>query len=281
MKYRTEIDGLRAVAVLLVVLFHADSRICSGGYVGVDVFFVISGYLITSIISREVEQGKFSLIRFYERRARRILPAYFVTVLFVLSASWCLVLPSAFKAVGRAVAASTLSLSNVLFWAEDGYFAAASEEKPLLHTWSLGVEEQFYLILPVLFLLARLRRRSTLIMSMCLSASFFTSLVFLRTSPSSSFFLLPARAWELLIGSLLSTISAKDSISTRFGTWISTAGIVTILSTAWGYTVGTAFPGENALLPCIGAAAVIYGGREGFVRRVLSTGPLVFLGKIS
>jgi peptidoglycan/LPS O-acetylase OafA/YrhL len=281
MRYRPEIDGLRAVAVLLVVLFHADGRICSGGYIGVDVFFVISGYLITSIISREIEQGKFSLLRFYERRARRILPAFLVVMVFILSASWYLVLPSAFKAVGRAAASSALSLSNVLFWAEDGYFAAASEEKPLLHTWSLGVEEQFYLLLPCLFLFPALRRKSNWIISSCFAVSLIASVLLVRTHPSAAFFLLPARAWELLLGSLVSVVAADRSVSNRVGQVVSISGLVAILWSAWGYTVGTAFPGENALLPCVGAAAVIYGSSGVIVGRFLSAVPFVFVGRIS
>ena len=150
MKYRPEVDGMRAVAVLLVLLFHAESSWCPGGFIGVDVFFVISGYLITSIIRKEVAAEEFSLLNFYERRARRILPAFVVMLTIVLSVSFFVVLPSAFKGVGRSVTSSALSVSNVLFWAEDDYFAAASEEKPLLHTWSLGVDEQFYILLPLL-----------------------------------------------------------------------------------------------------------------------------------
>jgi peptidoglycan/LPS O-acetylase OafA/YrhL len=281
MKYRAEIDGLRAVAVLLVVLFHADGNLCSGGYIGVDVFFVISGYLITSIIRKQIGDETFSLLGFYERRARRILPAFVVVVACVLVASWCFVLPSAFKAVGRAAAASSVSLSNVLFWAEDGYFAAASEEKPLLHTWSLGVEEQFYFLLPYLFLAFGVGRKSTWGMSLTFAISLAVSVVLVRSEPSAAFFLIPARAWELLLGSLLSVQMASDRSIPQGGHTVGLLGLLVILACGWSYTIGTAFPGENALLPCLGAAAVIYGGRGGIVCRLLSVNPLVFVGKIS
>jgi len=281
MKYRPEIDGLRAVAVLLVVLFHVDGHICSGGYIGVDIFFVISGFLITSIIRQQIADGTFTLLGFYERRARRILPAFVVVVTFALAVSWYLVLPSAFKAVGRAAAASSVSLSNVLFWAEDGYFAAASEDKPLLHTWSLGVEEQFYFLLPCLFLILGVKRRSTTAMCSLVAISFVTSIWLVRTDSSAAFFLLPTRAWELLIGSLLSVIMAECSVLRRPGRIVAMMGLAAILCGAWGYDVGTAFPGENALLPCLGAAAVIYGSADGAVGKFLSVRPLVFVGRIS
>lgn len=281
MKYRPEIDGLRAVAVLLVVLFHADGRICSGGYIGVDIFFVISGFLITSIIRKQIAAGTFTLVGFYERRARRILPAFFVVVACVMCVSWCIVLPSAFKAVGRAAAASSVSLANVLFWAEDGYFAAASEDKPLLHMWSLGVEEQFYFLLPCLFLLAGLGRKSTKVMCSLFAMSFAVSVWLVRVDSSAAFFLLPARAWELILGSLLSVLMADRVVPSRSGQMISFAGLAVILWSAWGFTVGTVFPGENALLPCLGAAAVIYGSGQGIVGKWLSLTPFVFIGRIS
>ena len=281
MKYRPEIDGLRAVAVLLVLLFHADGRICCGGYIGVDIFFVISGFLITSIIRRQIADGTFTLLGFYERRARRILPAFVVVAAFVMFVSWCLILPSAFKAVGRAAAASSVSLSNVLFWAEDGYFAAASEDKPLLHTWSLGVEEQFYFLLPCLFLLFGVKRRSTTAMCALAAISLVTSIWLVRTDSSAAFFLLPTRAWELLIGSLLSVLMAERTVPHRSGQMFAVIGFVAILCSAWGYSVGTVFPGESALLPCLGAAAVIYGSADGVVGKCLSVRPLVFVGRIS
>src|SRR5919106_1107625 len=153
MQYRREIDGLRAVAVIPVVLFHAGFEIFSGGYVGVDVFFVISGYLITSIIISELEQGEFSIVRFYERRARRILPALFFVILCCIPLAWIWMVPSQLNDFGRSVVAVSLFASNILFWSETDYFETAAEENPLLHTWSLAVEEQYYMLFPLFLLL--------------------------------------------------------------------------------------------------------------------------------
>ena len=152
MKYRPEIDGLRAVAVLPVILFHAGFSGFSGGYVGVDVFFVLSGYLITTILIADLAEGRFSLLRFYERRARRILPALFVVMAACLPFAWFWMLPEEFKEFSHSIVAVVFFVSNVFFWQQTGYFAGAAEEKPLLHTWSLAVEEQFYIVFPLLLL---------------------------------------------------------------------------------------------------------------------------------
>jgi peptidoglycan/LPS O-acetylase OafA/YrhL len=280
MKYRPEIDGLRAIAVVLVILYHADSRWCPGGYMGVDVFFVISGYLITFIIRKEVAEGKFSLLSFYERRARRILPAFLVMLTIVLSASLFIVLPSAFKGIGRSAASSALSASNVMFWLEDSYFATASEEKPLLHTWSLGVEEQFYILLPLLILCVGAGRRCILAIAIGAAASFSLSVWQVRLYPSAAFFLLPARAWELLLGSLLTALPPLTG-SVRSRNLIALWGFVGISCGSWAYGVDTIFPGENAIIPCAGAAAIILGSPQGLVSKLLSFQPIVFLGRIS
>ena len=154
-EYRPEIDGLRAVAVLPVILFHAGFERFSGGFVGVDVFFVISGYLITSIIYGEVRSGTFSIVRFYERRARRILPALFFVCVSCIPFAWIWMLPSEFRDFSQSLVAVSIFASNILFWQETGYFGAAAELKPLLHTWSLAVEEQFYILFPLLLMLFR------------------------------------------------------------------------------------------------------------------------------
>ena len=151
--YRPEIDGLRALAVLPVILFHAGFELFSGGYVGVDVFFVISGYLITSILLREMEQAKFSIIRFYERRARRILPALFFVVACCLPFAWFWLLPEDLARFGQSLIAVATFSSNIYFWQTANYFAPAAEEQPLLHTWSLAVEEQYYVLFPVFLML--------------------------------------------------------------------------------------------------------------------------------
>ena len=154
MKYRPEIDGLRALAVVPVILFHAGFELFSGGFVGVDVFFVISGYLITSLLIEDIENKRFSILHFYERRARRILPALFFVMLVCIPFAWMWMLPSQMKDFSQSLVAVSLFASNILFWRESGYFAATSEEKPLLHTWSLAVEEQYYVLFPIFLILA-------------------------------------------------------------------------------------------------------------------------------
>ena len=208
MHYRQEIDGLRAVAVIPVVLFHAGFEIFSGGYVGVDVFFVISGYLITSILIRELEQGEFSLVRFYERRARRILPALFFMMLVCIPFAWAWMTPSQIEDFGRSLVAVSLFASNILFWRKIDYFAPAAEENPLLHTWSLAVEEQYYMFFPLFLLLAwRFGRTRVFYMIAAIAAA---SLLFANgagaTMPVANFYLAPTRAWELLAGSLCAFI---------------------------------------------------------------------------
>ena len=153
MDYRREIDGLRAIAVLPVILFHAGFDAFSGGFIGVDVFFVISGYLITTMIIADLEQGKFSIINFYERRARRILPALFLVMLSCIPLAWMWLLTSDMKDFSKSLVAVTVFASNILFWRENGYFETAAELKPLLHTWSLAVEEQFYVLFPLFLVL--------------------------------------------------------------------------------------------------------------------------------
>ena len=207
MKYRAEIDGLRALAVLPVILFHAGFEWFSGGFVGVDVFFVISGYLITTIIISEMAEGKFSIINFYERRARRILPALFFVMLACLPFAWLWLAPSDLRDFGQSLVAVSTFSSNILFWWESGYFDTAAELKPLLHTWSLAVEEQFYILFPLFLMLTwRLGIKTILIL---LSIVFLISLgvavwgTQYATHPkiiSGAFFLLPTRGWELLIG---------------------------------------------------------------------------------
>lgn len=205
MNYRREIDGLRALAVLPVILFHAGFQTFSGGFVGVDVFFVISGYLITSIILKEKQAGTFTLIGFYERRARRILPSLFV-VMFVCSIfSWLWLLPSDMKMFSQSLVAVPAFASNILFYLTSSYFEPAAELKPLLHTWSLSVEEQYYVLYPIFLLIAwRVDKRWAvailiLLTGMSLAAAQYAS----ATNPAFAFFLLPTRGWEILIGALV------------------------------------------------------------------------------
>ncbi|MEZ5385703.1 MAG: acyltransferase [Prosthecobacter sp.] len=202
--YRPDIDGLRAVAVLPVLFYHAGVSF-TGGYVGVDVFFVISGFLITRLLVRDLERGRFSLLEFWHRRVRRIFPALFVMVLFTVVAGGFLMIPADYKELGQSVVAQSLLVANIFFWDDTGYFARAAESKPLLHTWSLAVEEQFYVLFPVV--LAWLSRsgkaHARRLLGIALLLSFAASLPGPSCFPTTAFYLLPTRAWELLLGGIL------------------------------------------------------------------------------
>ncbi|MEJ0086740.1 MAG: acyltransferase family protein [Pseudomonadota bacterium] len=285
MRYRTDIDGLRAVAVLPVVAFHAQIPQVPGGFIGVDVFFVISGYLISSIILSEVESGRFSLASFYERRIRRIFPAL-IAMLLVSSALACIyLLPTELEAFAKSLAAAMFSASNFYFWSGSGYFDVAAEQQPLLHTWSLAVEEQFYLLFPLLLMSIRRvfpgRLRSTIIAIAV--ASFVLSEIDVRTAPARAFYFPHARAWELLLG----TVLAMNVIPTINARWannlISAGGLGLIAFAVLTFEPGTPFPGAYALIPCLGAAMIIHAGRdtETVTSRLLSWKPLVFIGLIS
>lgn len=262
MNHRREIDGLRALAVLPVILFHAGFAAFSGGFVGVDVFFVISGYLITGIILAEREAGRFSLLRFYERRARRILPALFVVVAATLMVAWCWLMPGHMKALSTSVLAVCGYASNVLFASESGYFDTAAELKPLLHTWSLGVEEQFYLLCPPLILLAwRLGRGGlVVVLGLVALASLAWAQWAVQHQPAGAFFLLPARAWELLVGSLLACHAARAQPAT-WPHWVqqggSLLGLGLLLGAMAAFDAHTPFPGLYALVPTLGTALLI------------------------
>ena len=219
MQYRSEIDGLRAFAVISVILFHAGFTTFNGGFIGVDVFFVISGYLISTIIIEEIEAGSFDFWSFYERRARRILPALFLVILCIFPIAYVWMLPEELKAFSLSAVSATLFFSNIFFWSQSGYFDTASELKPLLHTWSLGVEEQFYIIFPIFMISIWKKNRSQLIwriaiiLIISLTLSEFSSYKF----PSANFYLLPMRAWELLSGTLCSFVEWRSQESNATG----------------------------------------------------------------
>ena len=284
MPYRADIDGLRAVSVIAVVFYHAGAPLFGGGFVGVDVFFVISGYLITSLILREQAAGTFSLTDFYHRRIRRILPALFAMMTACAAAGWFLLAPSDYMRLGRSIVGAAVSISNVQFWAESGYFDTAAAEKPLLHTWSLGVEEQFYLLFPLYLILmarGRARWRLPVTIAICL-VSFAIGAVGAFRDPVAAFYLPQSRLWELLLGGLLA-MGALPAL--RSGAMASAAGFVglaLIAAATLFYSSDTVFPGLGALPPAVGAALVIWAGSgASIVGRVLSTRPLVFLGKVS
>ena len=206
MKYRREIDGLRALAVLPVILFHAGFSTFSGGFVGVDIFFVISGYLITTIIVAEIKKGNFSLFKFYERRARRILPALFFVMLFMIPFALIWMIPEELKSFSQGLVAVPLFASNILFWLTSGYFDNATELNPLIHTWTLAVEEQFYIIFPLFLLLTYHLGRKWIISFLCLVAliSVLGANWGSAAHPNFTFYALPTRAFEILIGALIS-----------------------------------------------------------------------------
>src|SRR5262245_6181519 len=262
-KYRADIDGLRAVAVLPVVLFHAGITLFSGGFVGVDVFFVISGFLITGIIIADMEQGRYSIAGFYERRIRRIVPAYLVTVVVTLAVALFLLLPDDLAELGDSALWSALMSSNLFFWVESkDYFNGAAELKPLLHTWSLSVEEQFYLFFPIVLLAIKplgLWRYAAAICLLAAVISFGLSIYGVAYAPMASFYLLPTRAWELLVGSLLA-FGLFPALNRKLAGWEALAGLALILVPVFLYTAATPFPGLAALPPVMGAALIIHSG---------------------
>lgn len=283
--YRPDIDGLRALAILPVLFFHAGLGLFEGGYVGVDVFFVISGFLITKIIYGEISEGNFSILRFYERRARRILPALFAVCAFSFVAAWWLFVPLDFQDFSRSLAAAMLFASNILFMDETGYFAQPSEVKPLLHTWSLAVEEQYYIVFPLLLALAAkfFRQHIGLFVVLLLLASFAACVWATGYRPVYAFFLSPTRAWELMIGSVLALgliPAIKDRMALNV---LSILGLSLVLASIFLFTADTSFPGWQAAIPCLGAALLIYanGQEETWGGKLLSLKPFVWIGLIS
>lgn len=289
--YRPDIDGLRAIAVVLVILFHFGIDGFSGGYIGVDVFFVISGFLITRLIGPDIARGRFSFVRFYERRIRRIIPALFVVIGASFLAGWFVLLPSDFRSLSQSALATVGFVSNIWFWQEtENYFARAAEYSPLLHTWSLAVEEQFYIVFPPLLLVVFrfLRLHATVAMLIVICAVSFAYSVFLVAhQPQAAFFLSPGRVWELGTGALLA-LGAVPPIRAR---WLrealALAGLAVIVVAAIVFRHATPFPGYAALAPCLGAAALILTGmphrdqRPTLVARLLSLRPVVGVGLIS
>lgn len=277
--YRPEIDGLRAVAVLSVCLFHIGAPGFGGGFVGVDIFFVISGYLITGIIHPSIEAQSFSLSDFYARRARRILPALFLVMTVTGLLGWLILMPGELRELGRQIIATTLFSSNLLFFFEAGYFDAAAETKPLLMTWSLGVEEQFYLLWPLLLHMAvRLEWNRSKTVASFLVASFSIAYYATKVSPESAFYLLPFRAWELALGAMLAIYQRGQGQTTVPPRWIDASagsiGLLAIIAALTQYSSKTPFPGFAALLPCLGAALIIYAGSASALVRLCLTNPL-------
>lgn len=284
MKYRAEVDGIRALAVLPVVLYHAGVPPFSGGFVGVDVFFVISGFLITSMISAEIGERRFSIVNFYERRIRRIFPALFALMLGVMIASLILMLPDDLRRLSRSAGAAAFFVSNILFWKESGYFADPGDTKPLLHTWSLAVEEQFYIFFPLFlmfmhrFLPGRLRAGVLVLALLSFAACIWGTM----RVPDASFYLIVTRAWELMVGAWLALGSGRQP-APKTGEFCAVAGLGLMAWAIFGFGKETPFPGAYALAPCIGTALLIYGAQppESRVGALLRSRPFIFFGLIS
>lgn len=284
--YRPDIDGLRSLAILPVIFFHAGFSVFSGGFIGVDIFFVISGFLITSIIANAIKTNQFTLSDFYERRIRRILPVFFVILVTTLITGCFILLPDDLKRLGRDAATTIIFLSNFRFWKKTGYFDETAIDKPLLHTWSLSVEEQFYITFPILLILLYkfAPHREKLVIWSLFILSFIFSVLMLDHSPRTSFYMLPARAWELLLGSILALNLIPKTTSKTLTYLLSLAGTSMILGAIFLIDEHLAFPGYNALYPTLGTALIIYAGASfpnNIVSSVLASKPFVSIGKIS
>jgi len=282
--YRPDIDGLRALAVIAVVLFHSGIGPFGGGFVGVDVFFVISGYLITSLLVRDLEDRRFSILDFYDRRIRRIFPALFAVVGASSVAAFAIFLPTDFKEFGRSVLATSLFLSNVLFWRTSDYFAESAELAPLLHTWSLAVEEQFYVIFPIMLFLVHKHLRGR--WSIVLVPLFLLSLVIAAWSvnrhPQAGFYLLPWRAWELMLGALLAVNAFPPASNLAERNALSLVGIALIALPVFMLSRDEPH-GLAGLIPCLGTAMIIHsaGARQTIVGALLASRALVLIGLAS
>lgn len=281
--YRPELDGLRGIAVLGVLLFHLNIGVFKGGYVGVDIFFVLSGFLITHLIMDNLRSGQFSLPRFYARRARRILPALLATVVISLMIGFLLFTPQHFERLARSSIYVSLAVPNLFFLSESGYFDVEAIYKPLLHTWTLGVEEQFYFVWPLILLLVYKLKQSlipvTFVLLGMVSLSF--SEVLLESNSNLSFYLMPFRAFEFCLGAVLIWMMRFQPNSRWIGELTFLAGLGLMVAPMIFFDEATPFPGVWALIPCVGAALVIYSGRELHVGFLLRNAILTGIGRIS
>jgi peptidoglycan/LPS O-acetylase OafA/YrhL len=301
-KYRPDIDGLRAIAVLAVVGFHAFPGWVTGGFVGVDMFFVISGFLISTIIFSSLERGVFSFREFYSRRVRRIFPALSIVLAACLVLGWNSMLGDEFGQLGKHIAAGSAFISNFVLWNESGYFDASADSKPLLHLWSLGIEEQFYIVWPLLLYLAWRRKLNLMLLTLIIVfASLYLNVNSVNRHAVATFYSPASRFWELLFGSALAYVAtvggtlgrdARRGLAVSFRTAaldnpnvrnvLSALGLVLIAYPVFGMTKDWAFPGWWAILPCAGAVSLIAAGPDAWInRRILSNRVLVFFGLIS
>lgn len=286
--HRPDIDGLRAVAILTVLVFHAWERVFPGGYVGVDLFFVISGFLISGIVFKALRAGSFSFLDFYLRRIKRIFPALLLVLAAVWLAAWAWLLPDEFTEVGKHIASGAAFTANVALWTEAGYFDRLVELKPLLHLWSLGVEEQFYLFWPALAVLAWRWRLHLLNVTLAVAlASLVLNVAWVHSHETAVFYLPVTRIWEILAGSALAYCrvfkwQAVGPRVQRYSDGLAAAGAALVLFSVIGLDKGSFFPGWVALLPILGAVLLIAAGMDAWINRaLLGSRPMVFIGLIS
>lgn len=284
-QYRADIDGIRAVAVLLVLLFHFRIVPGSVGFIGVDIFFVISGYLITGILFRDLESERFKFLEFYVRRIRRLAPAFFFVIFLTVSIGLWLLFPSDFQQLSKQVLSAQFYISNFYFWKNVNYFGITAEASPLLHSWSLAVEEQFYLFFPILLLFIHRYFRKYFWEVLCVLGLFSLVLgfVFSGLKPGFSFYLLPTRAWELILGALIVPLELHWMHNGNARLAIAVASVGLLLVALFSYHPDIAFPGYFAMLPTMAAAGLLFSGNFGgnIVSKCLSIRPLTAIGKIS
>ena len=306
-KYRPDIDGLRAVAVLAVVAFHAFPNSVRGGFIGVDVFFVISGYLISTILFENLDKGTFSFTEFYARRIKRIFPALLVVLIACFTFGWFALLADEYKQLGKHIAAGAGFISNFILWNEAGYFDNSAETKPLLHLWSLGIEEQFYIVWPLFLWFAWKRKFNLLIITIVVAIiSFALNLNGVKQDMVATFYSPLSRFWELLCGSLLAwvTLYKKDACSNikhKIDTWLSHTiyrtqqeadgkrlenilsftGLLLLLYGFWRINKTLSFPGYWALVPVLGAVLIITAGPKAWVNRTILSHKVLLIIKMS
>lgn len=288
--YLPHIDGLRALAVIAVILYHANVPFLTGGFAGVDVFFTISGFVITRLVIAEIAEGTFSVFGFYARRIRRLLPALLPVLLAVAALGWFVMLPDDYANLGNAIIATLLFCANIFFWREADYFITSTKTEPLLNMWSLGVEEQFYLFAPFLLLgLVKLARGRFLLSALAVLAlaSFFLSLWALPRSPVATFYLLPMRAWEIILGSMLAVAMRGGAIGAlvvkggSLNTALTSLGLAMLFWSFFVLDSATPFPGAAALPACLGTAMVIAGGTNAVARPLLENRAALAIGLVS
>lgn len=291
--YRPDIDGLRAIAVSAVVLHHAFPNAFPGGYVGVDIFFVISGYLISSIILGQLQRGTFSFREFYARRVKRIFPALLLVLCSTLTAGWYLLTAEELRQLGKHALAGTAFLSNFAFWREAGYFDASAASKPLLHLWSLAIEEQFYIFWPLLLFFAfRIKQYLWAVVLGLLLASFAWNIWLVNTDITAAFYNPAARFWEMLIGAMLALLHQsqygtsrrrfRPEQQMRLAQLASGAGLIVIALLAWQLSPTSRFPGWWAMAATCSTALIIAAGPSAWINKhILSSRPFVWIGLIS